>query len=303
MLERARRDTAIAWQLDSETGLLREALLCRPDHYAWRPINAIAAATMARGDPCDVAAAQAQHAELAAALAEAGVACRWLEPEPHLTSQVFTRDSGLVTPWGPVIPQLARRERRGEYAAVLRLCQQHGQPPWAYVTRGTVEGGDVHLIRPGLLLVGHAERTDADGAGQLAAWFEAASWTVRLQPFPAHCLHLDLLFCMAAEDLALACVEVLDDDLLLWLRQHGIRLIPVPYKEAMQLGCNVLALGGDRVVSARGSHAVNARLRAEGLTVLDPEIALFAKGGGGVHCLVMPLRRDPASASAALAAE
>jgi arginine deiminase len=34
-------------------------------------------------------------------------------------------------------------------------------------------------------------------------------------------------------------------------------------------------------------------LRAEGITVLDPELDEFARGGGSVHCMTMPLLRDP----------
>jgi arginine deiminase len=60
----------------------------------------------------------------------------------------------------------------------------------------------------------------------------------------------------------------------------------------MNLGCNILALGEGRVVSARGSTALNAALRAEGLEVLDPELSLFTLGGGGPHCLTCPLSRE-----------
>jgi arginine deiminase len=28
--------------------------------------------------------------------------------------------------------------------------------------------------------------------------------------------------------------------------------------------------------------------------VLDPELDVFAAGGGSVHCMTMPLRREPA---------
>jgi arginine deiminase len=37
---------------------------------------------------------------------------------------------------------------------------------------------------------------------------------------------------------------------------------------------------------------VNAALRAEGITVFDPELDEFARGGGSVHCMTMPLRRE-----------
>jgi N-dimethylarginine dimethylaminohydrolase len=99
---------------------------------------------------------------------------------------------------------------------------------------------------------------------------------------------------MVAENLALAVTDVIADGHLAWFRDHQIRLLPVSYKEAMlDMACNVLALGGDRVVSPRHSTRVNAMLRAEGLTVIDPELDLFSKGGGSVHCMTMPLRRDP----------
>ncbi|MFP3422447.1 arginine deiminase family protein, partial [Bacillus sp. SIMBA_161] len=88
------------------------------------------------------------------------------------------------------------------------------------------------------------------------------------------------------------CVDVLDDNFLDWLRERQIRLIPVSYKDVMQLSCNVLSLGNERVLSAAHSENVNAALRAEGLEVIETPLDLFTAGGGGVHCLTMPLRRD-----------
>ena len=79
-----------------------------------------------------------------------------------------------------------------------------------------------------------------------------------------------------------------------WCRDHQIRLIDTGYRAAMEdMACNVLALGQDRVISPRHSSATNAALRAEGLTVLDPELRLFAHGGGSAHCMSMALARDP----------
>lgn len=284
-----------AFAFSSETGALREVLLCRPDNYDWLPLNAIAVETIAEGHELEREAAQAQYGEMVAALENAGVACRYLEPEPHLQYQVYTRDSSQVTPWGPVLTQLCKTERRGEYAAVLAFYQAAECPIWRYSTAGTLEGGDIHLIRPGLACVGYSGvRSDLRGARQFAGWLEDEGWEVRLQPFAPHFLHLDVLFCMAAEGLAVACEEVLDESFLAWLRDHGTRWIPVPYKSAMQLGCNLLALGQGQVISPRHNTDLNAALRAEGLEVLDPELDLFTRGGGGVHCMTMPLRRDEA---------
>ena len=89
----------------SETGTLHEVLLCPPDHYRWIPTNAVARRTLASGGQPDPAAIAAQHAELVAALAGAGVAVRLLPPEPQLPYMAYTRDQVVVTPWGPVLCQ------------------------------------------------------------------------------------------------------------------------------------------------------------------------------------------------------
>ncbi|WP_207479966.1 dimethylarginine dimethylaminohydrolase family protein [Arenibaculum pallidiluteum] len=282
----------MAWTVDSETGVLRDVLLCRPDDYAWIPTNSIARATLDSGVALDAGGVRRQYAEMVAALEEAGVRCHYLNREPGMPYQVYTRDSSQTTPWGPVLTQLYRPQRRGEYASVLEFYQREGGF-WRMATAGTIEGGDIHVIRPGLLMVGWTgERTEQAAARQFAGWFEAQGWEARLVPFAEHFLHLDVLFCMVADGLAVACEDVLDDGVLAWLRERGIRLIPVSYKETMQMGCNVLALGAGRVVSPRHNRTLNERLRAEGLTVLDPELDLFTQGGGGVHCMTMPLRRD-----------
>jgi arginine deiminase len=283
----------VTWTLDSETGVLRDVLLATPEHYAWQPTNSIARATLEAGSAYDHQRVQGQYRQMVDALETAGVTCHYLKLEPHLPYQVYTRDSSQVTPWGPVVTQLFRPQRRGEYASVIEFYQQHGGV-WRYATDGTLEGGDIHIIRPGLVLIGSSgERTNEAGARQFARWFEAEGWEARVEPFPEHFLHLDVIFCMAADGLAVACTEVLDDGLLDWLRGHRIKLIDVSYKEVMRMGCNLLALGGDRVLSPKHSARVNAALRAEGLTVLEPELDLLAAGGGSIHCMTMPLRRDP----------
>jgi N-dimethylarginine dimethylaminohydrolase len=278
------------WTLHSETGRLTDVLLCRPDHYRWIPTNAIARATLASGRPLDRAALAAEYAEMEAALAEAGVARHYLSPDPGLPYQVYTRDSSQVSPGGPVLTMLAMPQRRGEVAGVLDF---YGWPMWKAVTRGTLEGGDIHLIHPGLAAIGcSGGRTSPEGAEEYAGWLRAEGWEVRIVPFDDHFLHLDLIFSMVAPGLALACPDALPEDFLAWLGAHQIRTIPVGYRETMaDMACNVLALGAGRVLSPRHCAATNAALRAEGLAVLDPELRLFAHGGGSAHCLTMPLNR------------
>lgn len=281
------------WTVSSETGRLRDVLVCPPDHYRWIPTNAIARRTLAAGGQPDPQALAAQHRELVDALRQGGATVHVLPPQPHLPYMAYTRDSVVVTHRGPVLCQLERPQRRGEYAYLLDWHAAQGSRMWRMSSAGTLEGGDVHILRPGLALVGASGgRTDLAGAGQFAGWLRAEGWEVRIEPFDEHFLHLDVLFCMAAPNLAVACLDVLPEEFTAWLASHRIRCLPVPYREAMRLGCNILSLGGDRVISARQSRALNAALRAEGIEVLDPELSLFTAGGGGPHCLTCPLRRE-----------
>ena len=224
-------------------------LLCRPDHYGWIPTNAIARATLASGTPMDRAALMAEYAEFEAALGQAGVACHYLTPEAHLPYQVYTRDSSQVSPLGPVLTMLAMPQRRGEYASVLKF---YGTM-WKMATAGTVEGGDIHLIRPGLAAIGKFGRAHRTGRGRAICGLAAGRGVggdrrALRRPFPAS--GRDLFDVRAGA--GPACPDALPPAFLDWLRDHQIRLIEVGYRAAMaDMACNVLALGaGPRAVAA-----------------------------------------------------
>lgn len=280
------------WGVGSETGVLTDVLLCRPEHYRWNPVNRASRETLSAGLELDAAALNAQFSEFEDALDRAGVRRHYLKGEAHLPYQCYTRDSSQMTPWGVVHLMLQAETRRGEYASLIEFYRMACVPVLGWATRGRLEGGDIHMVQPGSLLIGTSGvRSDADGAAQFAAWFEAKGWEVHITTFPDHFLHFDTLFSMAAEGLAVACTDVIRDDTLAWLAARGIRLIPASFKEASRAATNLLALGRDRVISPIGNARINAVLRSEGLEVFDPHYQLFTFGGGSVRCTSMPLRR------------
>jgi arginine deiminase len=283
----------VIFRVDSETGRLRDVLLSRPVHYHWIDTNAVAHATLAAGAANDPARLQAQYRGLESALSSAGVALHYTVPEAHLPYQVYTRDSSQTTPWGPVLTALAMPQRRGEYASLLDFHAGHNGF-YKYCSAGTVEGGDIHIVRPGLLVIGHSGvRTTQAGAAQFGGFFAEQGWEVKHVPFAEHFLHLDVLFCMATPRLAVACIDVLGEAFEQFLAERQIRTIRATYGEVMAMSCNLLALGDDRVISPAHSTRLNAILRAEGVEVFAPELDEFARGGGSVHCMTMPLLREP----------
>lgn len=282
------------WVADSEAGRLRDVVLCPPDQFRWLPTSAISRATLESGTRFDPERARRQHAGLVEILRGEGVGCHFLEPDPALTYQVFTRDSSLATPEGLVVTQPRQPWRRGEHAAVQAFAAAAGAPVWRTVTAGSLEGGDFVLLAPGVALIGACEeRTTVEAAEQVAGWLRELDWEVRVEPFPARYVHMDVLVCIAAEGLALVCEDAVSSALVRWLRGHGLEILPVSAEDAMALGVNVLALGDGRVVSAAEAERVNAALTGAGLTVLEPELSSFTLGGGGPHCLTQVLRREP----------
>jgi N-dimethylarginine dimethylaminohydrolase len=285
----------VEWGADSETGVLRDVLLCPPDNFRWGATSVISKATLESGRTFDPEAAQGQHADLVRAYAEAGVECHFVEPDPALPYQVFTRDSSVMTPWGPFVTAPKQQWRRGEYAPVIRFYQDAGIPIWQMASAGAIEGGDVMLVEPGTVVIGNGEeRTERTAAMQLAAFFEAEGWEARVEPIPGIFVHIDVLMAIVAPKLAAVCTEIVSGGLVRWLTGKGFEILDVPAEDAFALGVNAMGLGDDRVLTGAGARSLNEQMEAHGLELVAPDLEMFTLGGGGAHCLGQALRRDPA---------
>jgi N-dimethylarginine dimethylaminohydrolase len=282
-----------AWGVDSEYGRMLDVLVCRPDSFRWRATSAISQATLDAGYKFDAELAASQHAALVSAYEDAGVRCHFLETDPALPYQVFTRDSSTMGPNGTVVTQPAQWWRRGEYAPVIRFHQETEIPIRGMITAGALEGGDVMIVEPGAVLIGAGEtRTQEVAANQLAEWFREDGWEARVQPIPERYVHIDVLVAVLAEKLAAVCSQVLPSAAVEWLRGKGFDLIDVSEKQAFTLGVNAISLGDERVVSAAGAVELNAAMRDRGLGVIEVDLSTFTLGGGGPHCLSQALRRE-----------
>lgn len=280
------------WGIEDETSNLLEVLVGPPEHFEWLPTSAISKAALAGERQLASGDAMAAHAEMVSAYEDASVKVRRLAADPALPYQVFSRDSSIWGGEGPIVTQLHQSWRRGEYAPVLDFYAAAQIPLAHKVTAAAFEGGDLVLPAPRVALIGYCdERTQEAAARQVAGWLEALGWEVRIQPFDPHFVHIDVLTCVVAPGLAVICEEAAPPGLADWLRAKGLELIDVSYRDAFNLGANVMSLGEDRVLSSAGAAAFNDRLRSMGFHVYDPDLWPFTMGGGGPHCLAQPLRR------------
>lgn len=281
------------WTLKNETDPLTDVLLGPADHLVHRATSSLSRKHL-RESPCNIVLAQEQHANLVAAYKHYNVNVHMLDAEPELTMQVYSRDSSVMTPFGPFITAMANWWRRGENYAAIRAYEKLGIPIYDMVTAGTFEGGDFNVIEEGCVLIGcGGARTQEEGARQVAGWFEAEGWEVKLAFIDEYYVHIDLMVVPIAEKLTAVCLDCTDPSIVSWLKDKGHEIIDVPFQQTMALGCNMMSLGSDRVIAPTSSTVLIENLRARGFEVSDVETAEISKTGGGIHCMAQALRREP----------
>lgn len=280
------------WGFAHETQRLTDVLLGSPAHLRHLSTSSLSRKHL-REAPCNIQVAQAQHAEMVAAYEHFGVRVHLHEPQPDLPMQVYARDSSVMTPYGAIITAMAQWWRRGENYAAIRTYERLGIPIYDMVTAGTFEGGDFAVIEEGCLLIGcGGARTQEEGARQVAGWFEAEGWEVRLAFIDEYYVHIDLMVVPVAEKLTAVCTTCTEPGIVDWLRAKGHEIIDVPFQDTMALGCNFMSLGGDRVIAPASSTTLIAALRARGFEVAAIEMSEISKTGGGIHCMAQALRRE-----------
>jgi len=201
--------------------------------------------------------------------------------------------SSAMTPWGALICHMQLKVRRADYVTAIEFYQQNNIPIWQYATAGHFEGGDFVIIEPGKVLIGYCgERSEKNGSEQVAEFVRAEGWEALTVPISREFVHMDGLVVPLDDKLLVACVDALEPWVVAKLKDWGFSFVDVPYREAKDLGVNLVALGNRKVLSMQGATELNANMRALGYEVYDPDMSMFKLGGGGVHCLCQALRRD-----------
>ncbi|KQT68998.1 MULTISPECIES: dimethylarginine dimethylaminohydrolase family protein [unclassified Aureimonas] len=279
------------WGFRNETDVLTDVLLGSPAHLKHRATSSLSRKHL-RENPCNIQVAQAQHKELVAAYEHFGVAIHWHAPEPELSMQVYSRDSSVMTPYGAIITAMADWWRRGENYAAIRTYERLGIPIYDMVTAGTFEGGDFNVVEDGVVLIGcGGARTQEEGARQVEDWFRREGWETRIAFFDEFYVHIDLMVVPIAEKLTAVCLDSTEPGIVDWLKAKGHEIVDVPFRDTMDLGCNFMSLGRDRIIAPRTSRTLVERLKALGFEVAEIDMSEISKTGGGIHCMAQALRR------------
>lgn len=281
------------WGSPNEYEVLTDVALCKPDNLRHLATSSLSRKYL-RENPSNIAVAKKQYEVLAQAYENFGVRIHWMDADPNLPMQVYTRDSSFMTPFGAVITNMFNWWRRGENFQAIRYYEKVGIPVYDMVTAGVFEGGDFNVIEEGCVLIGcGGERTQEEAAQQVKSWFDKEGWEARITHFDPFFVHIDLMVVMVAEKLCAICLDTTPPDVVDWLRAKRIEMIDVPYQDTMTLGCNVITTGNARVIAPAHSKVLIGELKARGFEVAEVDMSEISKTGGGIHCMAQELRRVP----------
>jgi N-dimethylarginine dimethylaminohydrolase len=285
----------------SMVGALERVLVCSPRTAGWNePEYAARWRDLGFHHAPDFELAQAQHDALCRELATAGAEAIELAPAVDLSiDAVYTHDASLATDFGLIVMRPGKANRVAEGPHHSSLCETLDIPTLGQIIPpGTTEAGDIVSLDANTLLIGHGYRTNADGIRQMRDLLAPKGVDVLSAPLPygagpSACLHLMSLISLIDEHTALVDLPWLAVETVELLKSRGFTFIEIDPSERDTLACNVLALGGKRLLAIEENHRTNARLRAAGFDVRTfPGGELCVNGGGGPTCLTRPLLRE-----------
>lgn len=279
----------------SECGTLRAVLTHRPGPE----IDGIADARAALWhDVVEPELAREQHDRLTEVYRAHGVTVHELGPAPlDKPNSYFCRDVFAMTPFGAILARPASASRAGEERTAAAALARIGVPILHSVFgMATFEGADVMVVDESLVFVAEGQRTNREGARQVAQVFrDAGIPEVEIVQLPYGCGHLDGMVNIVDRDLALIYPTQLPWRVYELLRARGYRFLDVPDLDEARHGMalNLVPLAPGLVLMPAGNPVTRAALGDAGVSCLEVAVDELMKGAGSVHCMTGVIHRDP----------
>lgn len=117
----------------------------------------------------DLQKALIQHEAYCEALRSCGLELTTLKPDPRFPDSTFVEDTAVIAGAAAIMTNPGAESRKGEVAEIRNVLAAHFDRIYTIQSPGTVDGGDI-CEADGHFFIGISNRTNEDGAGQLAGY-------------------------------------------------------------------------------------------------------------------------------------
>lgn len=277
--------------VSNATNVLKKVMVQSPAHYKFHGINEITKSWMEKGDTEKNDVMVKEWQTLLDAYEDNGVEVEVIEASKDMPVGTFARDFGAMLKEGAIIGKFRHPARQVETEIYEARLKELGVPVIARVNAGCFEGGDFWHIDEHTLAFGLVDRTDKAGVDNLREQLAKFGYTVVGVPVPPANLHLDMVFNIVAPKICLAATSQLPHDFLQMLKRRDFTIIDVPAEMVFKHGCNVQAIGNNKVIAIKNNKSINDQMKKLGLDVIELPLDQLLHAGGGPHCLTFPVER------------
>ena len=227
--------------------------------------------------PPELERALEQHRAYCQALESCGLELVELPPDEKHPDSTFIEDTAVLTERGAIITRPGAQSRRGEIDAIEPVLRRYYKDLHSIREPGTVDGGDVCQTGDHFL-IGVSNRTNEEGANQLARWLDSVGYTSRLIDMrgASNILHLKSGLTYIGERLLI--VETFAQ------HEEFCRYERVYVSSIEQYAANCIAVNG-KVLVAAGFDTAKKQLEDLGHQTIALDMSEFQKMDGGLSCL------------------
>jgi len=226
----------------------------------------------------DYSLALHQHARYCRALEQCGLTLTVLEPDLRYPDSTFVEDTAVLVKECAVLTYPGAPTRSGEVEAIRRTIDSAFDRVEAILPPGTLDGGDI-CEAENHFLIGISERTNEEGARQLAEFLKRHGYTsaaVDIRGMQG-ILHLKSGLAYVGDN-----TLVVTGALANCAALQGFQQDRVPREE--EYAANCIRVNEDVLVAA-GFPKLKASLEGLGYRLLEVEMSEFQKMDGGLSCL------------------
>ncbi len=226
----------------------------------------------------DFALACEQHAHYCGALERAGLELIRLPEDAAYPDATFVEDAAILSARCNILTNPGAPSRSGEVAAIREVLSSLAVESSAIESPGTLDGGDICEVGEHFL-IGVSQRTNWDGAAQLAALLTSAGYSSACIDIreTAGILHLKSGIA-ALDDRRIVAINALAGHPA--LKHH--ELVRVPAGEEYAANCIRV---NDHLLVAAGFPRTQRTLEELGFQLIVLDMSEFQKMDGGLSCL------------------